>query len=472
MQNKRIIFITREIVPFYYGGIGTQFKAVAKFLKSNGHEIYFLTQKHKTFDEKIFKQHYGDIPLFFVNVPEPSSYVSFSPTGGLVSTFSLAYALAVSKKFDKIYNTVSPDIAICADFGAEGLFLFFKSHSGAYEKTRFILTINGMLFDVLSTYESGMNSQLMSELNDPQILITCAMENLCVLLAEEIVVPTSIAWNEIRNRLNIKKEARIIPNLVDTNLFHPQNMDETFIRNKQIILFIGRLDRIKGADLLLKVYIEIVKNWPGAKPELIFIGRDSSWKEYATGFLEYWQQRIPDSCAENISFLGQIDHDQIASYLKRATVCVFPSRLEVFGIACLEAMFYGCPVLVSQGTGLEEVIGPSFSDYTFDIKKEEIALKKKLISILENPSEFYKIRAGLRKRAEELIGISKSRFLELIEMDVNKKVHNSRPKLMQLYDNTFQLLSAVNDAAYFIGVDFQELKVIETEEHKETQESG
>ena len=472
MSKKRIIFVTREIVPFYYGGIGTQFKAVAKFLKHHGHDVYFITQRHETFDEVIYKKNYGDIPLFFVNIPEPSSYVSFSPTGGLVSTFSLAYALAVSKKFDKIYNTVSPDIAICAEFGGEGLFLFLKSYAGDYEKTRFILTINGMLFDALSTYENGMNAQLPSELNDPQNRIACAMENLCILLAPEIISPTAVYWDEIQTRLKINKEAYIIPNFVDSDLFIFQKTDELSERENQIVLFIGRLDRHKGADLLLKAYLEIVKNWSGAKPELIFIGKDTFWKEHESTFLEYWKKRIPSSCAGNISFLGQVSHDQIVTYLRQATICIFPSRWEVFGIVCLEAMFYGCPVLVSQGTGLEEVLGPSFSEYTFDVKGEEIALKQKLVSILENSSELSKAREGFRKRAGELINISKSRLLELVEAGVNREAYNSNPQLISLYDNAFQLLSAMNDVAYYIGIDFQQLKDVMIDKLVKSRHSG
>jgi hypothetical protein len=141
MPAKRILFITREIVPFYYGGIGTQFKAVAKFLKRQGHEAAFLTRKPSDFDEVVYQQNYGDMALFFVDAPAPDNFVSFSVTGGLVLTYNMAYALAVSKKFDEICNTIHSDIVIVAEYGAEGLFLLLKSKAGDYRNTRFILTI-------------------------------------------------------------------------------------------------------------------------------------------------------------------------------------------------------------------------------------------------------------------------------------------------------------------------------------------
>ena len=441
MQKKRIIFITREIVPFYYGGIGTQFKAVAKFLKRHGHEVYFLTQKHDTFDEVIYKRNYGDILLFFVDAPElPESFPS-----------KFAYALEVSKKFDDIYSKIYPDIVICADYGAESYFLFLKSHAGEYENTRFILTINGLSYNTISIYESGVNFLQQSELNDPQNIITCEMEDMSVLLANEIVAPTDFVWNEVKNRLMITKKANIIPNFVDVDMFKYHDIDESDVRQNQLILFIGRLDRIKGADFLIKAYLDMVEDLSECIPQLIFIGRDIYWKEYESTFLEYWQKRIPSSCADNIIFLGQIDHDQIVNYLNQATVCVFPSRWDVFGIVCLEAMYCGCPVLVSQGTGLEEVLGPSLSNYTFDVNKGEDALEQKLISILQNTTQIKKLKSEIHKRAKELINMGEYCLLDLVEKGFSGGSKSDSPKLAPFYGKLFQLLSALDDVMFDIG---------------------
>jgi len=445
MSKKRIIFVTREIVPFYYGGIGTQFKAVAKFLKHHGHDVYFITQRHETFDEVIYEKNYGDIPLFFVNYPKSSK--SFH--------LPFAYSIEVLKKFDDIYSNVLPDIVICADFASEGYFLFLKSQAGNYKETRFILTINGLSYNTISIYESGVNNQLPSELNNPQNRVTCAMEDMSVLLANEIITPSALYWKEVQDRLKINKKANVIPNILDKDLFNLRNFDEYGDQRNQVILFIGRLDRLKGADLLLKAYLEIVKDRSDSKPRLIFIGRDIYWKEYESTFLEYWQKRIPRSCVDNILFLGQIDHDQIVTYLNQATVCVFPSRWEVFGIVCLEAMVSGCPVLASRGTGLEEVLGPSFSNYVFDVTKGEVALKEKLISILQNPSQLKRVGVELNQRAEELTNMNESRYLELVERHYNKKSKISSSQLTSFHEKSFQLLDALNDVVSSTAADNQ-----------------
>ena len=448
MSKKRIIFVTREIVPFYYGGIGTQFKAVAKFLKSKGHEIYFLTQKHKTFDEVIYKKNYGDIPLFFVNYPKSSK--SFH--------LPFAYSVEVLKKFDDIYSNVLPDIVICADFAAEGYFLFLKSQTGDYEKTRFVLTINGLSYNTISIYESGVNFLQEGELNDPQNRVTCAMEDMSILLADEIITPSALYWKEVQGRLKINKKANVIPNFLDKDLFNLRNVDESGDQRNQVILFIGRLDRIKGADLLIKAYLDMIIDFSDCIPQIIFIGRDIYWKEYESTFLEYWQKRIPRSCIDNILFLGQIDHNKIVAYLNQATVCVFPSRWEVFGIVCLEAMVSGCPVLVSRGTGLEEVLGPSFSNYVFDVTKGEVALKEKLISILQNPSQLKRVGDELCQRANELMNISETRFLNLVEKTTEQQIRSSNKYLKQFYGNTFQIFSALDDIIISFEKDYEKIK--------------
>jgi len=459
MSKKRIIFITREIVPFYYGGIGTQFKAAAKFLKHHGHDVYFITQRHETFDEVIYKENYGDIALFFINYPKSTK--SFH--------LPFAYSIEVLKKFDDIYSNILPHIVICADFAAEGYFLFLKSQAGDYEKTRFILTIEGLSHNTISIYESGINNQLSSELNNPQNRATCAMEDMSILLANEIITPSALYWKEVQDRLKINKKANVIPNFLDKDLFSLHNVDESNEQRNQIILFVGRLDRHKGADLLLKAYLEIVKDGSDSKPQLVFIGRDIYWKEYESTFLEYWQKRIPRSCIDNILFLGQIDHNQIVTHLNQATVCVFPSRWEVFGIVCLEAMVSGCPVLVSRGTGLEEILGSSFSNYVFDVTKGEVALEEKLMSILQNPSQLKCVGVELSQRANELMNISETRFLNLVEQTTEQQIRSSNKYLKQFYGNTFQIFSALDDIMISFEKDYEKIKeeVAEFEKDRE-----
>ena len=175
---------------------------------------------------------------------------------------------------------------------------------------------------------------------------------------------------------------------------------------------------MKGTDLLLKAYFEIVEQMSTEIPRIIFIGRDCYWNAYNSTFLEYWKERIPEKCRAFVSFLGQVSHDQIRDYLKKATVSVFPSRWEPFGIVCLEAMAMGCPVVVSKGTGLEEVLGPALSEFAVPVTEDIQPLAQKILSLLHvDPHAFSE---KLRERAREVVCQAETAWLDLLR-DLDRK---------------------------------------------------
>ena len=457
MSEKHILIVTGELVPFHYGGIGTQFKSLATFLKRQGHQVYLLTRKPENYDETLYKSHYGEIPLFFVDAPPTST--------GPPQHF--AYAAEVARRFDEIYPEIRPDLVIFADFDAEGLFLLLRSGTGAYGDTDFLLTINGMNYEVISVYEGGGEGVSQSAMDSPDIRTLLAMEDLCVLLAERIATPTACAWEEIRQRLGISKTARIIPNLVDLDLFRPEKTgiqgdpqeqpiyeeisscdrasgEEEMQGDLQdaLVLFVGRLDRIKGADLLLKAYFEIADQMHPAVPRIIFIGRDCYWNEYGSTFLEYWENRIPEKYAGAISFLGQVSHDSIRDYFKKATVAVFPSRWEPFGIVCLEALSMGCPVVVSKGTGLEEVLGPALSEFVVPVTEDIQPLAQKILFLLHAGHHISSEK--LRERALEVVRQAEKGWLDFLR-DIGRKKQMKVSPVRPLCGSMHQLLTSLED---------------------------
>lgn len=468
MPEKRVLIITSELVPFHYGGIGTQCKSLAAFFKRHGHRVSFLSRRPENYDEALFRSHYGDAPLFVVDAPPDQTW---PPP-------HFAYAEEVARRFDEIYPEVRPDLVILADFNAEGLFLLLRSRSGSYTGTEFLLTINGMNHEVISVRERNMprSSPSLKELPDIRLLL--AMEDLCVHLAPWIVSPTNCAWEEIRRRLGIAKTARVIPNLVDLDLFRPEmpgggdlqgppidvrsSADDRHSpvmaikegRYEPLILFVGRLDRMKGPDLLLKAYFEIAKQArqaQSAMPRITFIGRDCYWNEYGSTFLEYWQNRIPEKVAGAVSFLGQVSHDQIRDYIKRATVAVFPSRWEPFGIVCLEAMAMGCPVVVSEGTGLEEVLGPALSEFAVSVTEDTQPLVRRIVSLVSTNkrdvtpglnSRYAALPEHLRERALAVVRRAEEGWFDILR-DVGHKNQGEDFHMGPLCSSLYRLLDSM-----------------------------
>ncbi len=455
--KQHIVFITREIIPYYYGGIGTLFKAQAKLLLQAGHSVSFITRSFDGLDVKEIKRNYGDVGVYTVDVPEPSSYVDYSPSGGVISTYNLAYAIAVAKKYQAIEHELQPDIVISAEFGAEALFVLLQSSlMGSYSGTRFVLHISGGTYDAISTYESNKPDGQLSELNELQNQLNVAMEDCCIFLAGEIVAPTEIAWKETSSRLQIIRNIEVVPNLLDKDLFC-QNKEQ-LVEDENYILFVGRLDRHKGADLLLQFFLEWQSKLdPDMK--LILVGRDCFWKEYDMTFLEFWQEKIPVDLKNKIVFTGQIEHTQVKEYLVRASLCVFPSRWEVFGIVCLEAMSYGAPTVVSKDTGLAEVLGDGLRDFALDFHTDQEKLCAIIRSVVDRAgSRRTELRKTIRQRYEHIVDRSERDFVAVIESPKKiEHVDDEIPKL-RIFNRLFKAVSAVSDISHILSNDVLKMR--------------
>ena len=139
MKGTSILFTTREIVPFFYGGIGSQFKAMANLLVSEGYDVGFITRRHELFEEGVFQGHYPGCNYYFVDESYFENITEFSYSGGLVSHFNLRYAEAVEKVFSSVYNDRTPQYVVSADFGAESFSCLLKKYEGNYSESRFVL---------------------------------------------------------------------------------------------------------------------------------------------------------------------------------------------------------------------------------------------------------------------------------------------------------------------------------------------
>ncbi len=123
--------------------------------------------------------------------------------------------------------------------------------------------------------------------------------------------------------------------------FHLQDTGKT-------ILFMGRLNRKKGLDLLLPAFEKYHQQHPDAR--LILAGPDDGYEAATRAFLE------AHNLTEAVKLVGMLTGELKMKALADAAVFVLPTYSEGFSIAVLEAMAAGVPVIVSDRTG--------FGDYT------------------------------------------------------------------------------------------------------------
>jgi spore coat protein SA len=152
----------------------------------------------------------------------------------------------------------------------------------------------------------------------------------------------------------------------------PCNKSESHIQNPLTILFVGRLTPEKGIHDLIAAYAMVSEQYPDSV--LRIIGPDSRTpgefivgladdpklveleKFYGGSYVQNLRDQVPPHLRGNVEFLGHIPHEQLTQYYGQADILVNPSLSESFGMALVEAMERGIPVIGTKVGGMPEII--------------------------------------------------------------------------------------------------------------------
>lgn len=122
------------------------------------------------------------------------------------------------------------------------------------------------------------------------------------------------------------------------------------------LLFIGRFDRIKGADVLIDAFARIAAAHPSCR--LTFVGPDSGvvHPDGSTQHLAQALAQLPASARDRIEILGPRTRDEIADLRRSYPITLITSRYETFGVALIEAMSAGSAVVSTRVGGCAEIL--------------------------------------------------------------------------------------------------------------------
>ena len=145
---------------------------------------------------------------------------------------------------------------------------------------------------------------------------------------------------------------RVVPNGVDLSFFKPASVSAIKeVRKKYslpdaFILFLGNVEPRKNIAGLLKAY---ASSYREHKLPLV-VGGGRGWNDADM------QQQFSELSHLPIQRLGYVDEEHMPALYSAATMFVFPSEYEGFGIPVLEAMACGCPVICSDNSSFPEVV--------------------------------------------------------------------------------------------------------------------
>jgi phosphatidylinositol alpha-mannosyltransferase len=185
----------------------------------------------------------------------------------------------------------------------------------------------------------------------------------------------------------------IIPNGIDLELFSPDvSPINEFCDGKLNILFVGRLEKQKGVDYLIKAYGRVKQEVPNSR--LIVIGPGARLRGK-------YEKEVVESRLKDVIFVGGKPQRELPQYYKAADVfCAPATGLESFGIVLLEAMAMGKPIVATNIEGYNGVVAHGVEGFLVPPRNEEV-LARALVSLLTNESLRQEMGARAKLKAKE-----------------------------------------------------------------------
>ena len=166
------------------------------------------------------------------------------------------------------------------------------------------------------------------------------------------------------------KKIAIIPNGIDLSEFvnppHPGSFKSKFNiqGNKRMILYLGRINKYKGLDFLIKATAQLINERKYDDIMLVIAGSDDGYLD------EIKKQTHLLNLEKNVLFTGEISETEKISAFVDADVVVNVEPKNVFGLVPLEAAASSTPVIVSDGNSVKDMVNQG--GFGFSVKYNDV----------------------------------------------------------------------------------------------------
>ncbi|MDJ0733713.1 MAG: glycosyltransferase family 4 protein [Nostocaceae cyanobacterium] len=194
----------------------------------------------------------------------------------------------------------------------------------------------------------------------------------------------------------------VIYNAIDVNYFSPLEGNYTFSTstNPLQVGLVATFARWKGHDIFLEAAASLNRNYPDLNVRFCIVGGAI----YKTRGSQFSEQELRDKAAllgiaDKVDFLG-FQQNIVAVYRSLDIVVHASTQPEPFGLAIVEAMACGKPVIISQAGGAAELFTHNY-DAIGVPSGEPIALASAILDLLNNPQKRQLLSKNARRTVEE-----------------------------------------------------------------------
>ncbi len=252
--------------------------------------------------------------------------------------------------------------------------------------------------------------EVMDEDVDGESDVRVAIERRAVAGSAAVVAASEIEAGELEELYAANPaKLRIIPCGVDPDVFHPiRQVDARRELGRdeceRMVLFVGRIEQIKGIDVLLRAIGILFRAHPELRHDLCLLvvggALDAQDSEAETDKIVELRRLVHEHRLEDkVDFVGSQEQQRLAVYYNAADVCAVPSLTESFGLVALEAMACGTPVVGTRVGGLQTVIENDVSGLLVPAG-DAVALAEAMARMLLDHALRLRLAAGARERAK------------------------------------------------------------------------
>lgn len=235
---------------------------------------------------------------------------------------------------------------------------------------------------------------------------------------QHIIIPSESMREILVKQYGLKNNFTVIPTGIDLEAYRTANGKK--IRKKKhwendiVMISVGRLASEKNWEVLLNAVALVLKDVPQFRLVLIGDGQDRKKLEDLTKEL---------GIRKRVKFLGALAFSEIPAYMKAANLFGFASITETQGLATLEAMAAGLPVVAVDASGTRDILKNGQQGYLVENNAEALAAGIK--KLLSNPERMQKFAEAALKKAQSFnIELLTKKLLTVYKQAIRDKKKN------------------------------------------------
>ena len=345
-----------------YGGSGAVATELGLDLARRGHQVHFIT-----YDSPFRLRGYSERVFFHQVETRMGRYPLFDHFPYTLALASKQHEVVLRERLDLLHVHYAIPHATTAYLAREML--------DGERSLRFITTLHGTDITLV-----GQESSFY------------AITKFSIEQSDGVTAVSSYLRDETYRAFGcVSCDVRVIPNFVNLQEYRPSEpgcRTQIAPGGHKVITHVSNFREVKRVKDVVRVCARIRRAMPAT---LVMIGDGPERVDAESEAREL-------GVSEDVRFLGRLD--SVASVLQASDLFILPSQTESFGLAALEAMACGAPVVASRAGGLTEVIDDEVNGILEPVGSVE-AMGRRAVELLRDPERHAAMRAAAIAKAQD-----------------------------------------------------------------------